>query len=57
MLYECFPLAFVMEAAGGSSHDGVDSILMRVLKAHDERSCICLGSELEVVKCLPAMQN
>lgn len=48
MLYECAPLAFVVEAAGGSSHCGVASVLEQTIKSANERSVISLGSKEEV---------
>ena len=55
-LYETFPLALLIEAAGGSSHDGRGSVLDQDLLSHDQRGALCLGSAAEVAKCLPAMQ-
>ena len=55
-LYEVFPLAFVIEAAGGAPHDGRGPALARVLAAHDERGGVCLGSAGEVARCAAAME-
>ena len=52
---QVLPLAFVVEAAGGASHDGAGSALDRTLASHDERGIVCLGSADEVVRCEAAM--
>jgi sedoheptulose-bisphosphatase len=59
VLYECLPLAFCIEAAGGASlgAGGVGSALDHTLVGHDDRSGICLGSAAEVEKCRAAMQE
>ena len=56
LLYECAPLAFVVEAAGGASHDGAGSILDRKIQSSGDRSIICLGSKAEVARSLPALR-
>ena len=58
VLYECLPLAFCIEAAGGASLGplGRGSMLEYKLLSHDDRSTICLGSRNEVEKCKAAMQ-
>lgn len=48
VLYECFPMAFVMEAAGGSAIDGRKRILDLVPTTIHERSPIFLGSRDDV---------
>ena len=55
LLYECAPLAFVIEAAGGASHAGAGSVLDRRIQSSGDRSVICLGSKAEVVKSVPAL--
>jgi sedoheptulose-bisphosphatase len=56
VLYECMPLAFVIEAAGGASLDGTGSSALNArLLSHDQRSSICLGSVEEVARCTAAM--
>jgi sedoheptulose-bisphosphatase len=55
-LYEVLPLAFVVEAAGGgSTTDGENSALDVVLRGHDDRSTVCLGSIEEVQRSRMAM--
>jgi sedoheptulose-bisphosphatase len=59
VLYECLPLAFCIEAAGGASLGvgGLGSALDHKLVRHDDRSGICLGSVAEVENCRAAMQE
>lgn len=56
LLYEVLPLALIVEAAGGASHDGRGSALARVVHTHGERGVVCLGSKAEVERCVPAMR-
>ena len=48
VVYECIPMAFLVECAGGRSSDGHGSVLNRVVKQCDERCGICVGSAAEV---------
>ncbi len=48
LLYECAPLAKVIEAAGGASSDGSQSISDVKIEAYDQRIPVCLGSRAEV---------
>lgn len=48
VLYECFPMAMIVEQAGGIATDGKNRILDLVPKQIHERSGIFLGSENEV---------
>ena len=61
MLYECMPLAFIVEAAGGCAGTNIEghyqAVLDTVLQSHDHRSTICLGSKQEVEKCASAMSS
>jgi len=57
VLYEILPLAFIVEAAGGASFDGVSSALDRKLQGHDDRSVVCLGSKAEVDRSREAMRS
>lgn len=51
LLYEVLPMAFLVEAAGGSSSDGrEESVLERVVEGLDERTPVCLGSKGEVAR-------
>lgn len=48
MLYECMPLAFIAEQAGGRATDGVTPILDIVPRTIHERSPLFIGSAHEV---------
>lgn len=48
LLYECFPMAHIIEHAGGRASTGKAPILDIVPKAIHERSPIFLGSDLDV---------
>lgn len=50
LLYEVAPMAFLIESAGGRSSDGAGSVLLRVVRACDERTAVCLGSAEEVAR-------
>lgn len=56
LLYEAAPIAFIMEAAGGASHDGKGSVLDRRIQAAQDRSIISLGTKVEVEKSIAALQ-
>lgn len=57
LLYECAPLAYIMEAAGGASRDGKGSILDLPIATLDARTPICLGSVAEVQKAQHCLQE
>lgn len=48
VLYECFPMAFIMEQAGGKASTGSKRILDLVPTAIHDRSPIFLGSKEDV---------
>ena len=48
LLYECAPIALLVEGAGGRSSDGERSILDVPISDADQRTTICLGSAREV---------
>ncbi|KAK3248727.1 hypothetical protein CYMTET_41818 [Cymbomonas tetramitiformis] len=48
MLYECFPMAFLVTQAGGAATDGTMPILQKIPNGIHERSPICLGSKIDV---------
>ncbi|CAL8468441.1 g7981 [Coccomyxa elongata] len=52
LLYECAPLAFVVEAAGGASSNGTESILQLSITSLDLRTPISIGSKEQVQKSL-----
>lgn len=51
LLFECAPLAFIMEKAGGAATDGKIRILEKAVSAIDERTPIYIGSVAEVKRC------
>ena len=48
LLYECAPMAFIVEAAGGASSDGQISILAVPVCSAEQCSQILLGSAVHV---------
>ncbi|KAI8910957.1 fructose-1,6-bisphosphatase class 1/Sedoheputulose-1,7-bisphosphatase [Gorgonomyces haynaldii] len=48
MLYECFPMAMIVEAAGGKASNGTSRILDLTPKGIHDRSAIFLGNKEEV---------
>ncbi len=48
LLFECGPLALIMEQAGGASSDGTKSILNVEIKDLDQRTPIIIGAKKEV---------
>ena len=51
LLYECAPVALLMEEAGGAASDGKGRILDKELKEIAQRSPIFVGSKEEVQRC------
>lgn len=51
LLFECAPLSFIVEAAGGSASDGKMRILDQKLEKLDQRTPIYIGSKEEVLRC------
>jgi sedoheptulose-bisphosphatase len=51
LLYECAPMALIMEEAGGAATDGKMRILDKVVETLDQKSEIFIGSEQEVKRC------
>jgi fructose-1,6-bisphosphatase len=51
------PLAYIVEAAGGRSHDGQGSALDIKITSTDVRSIVSLGSPDEVEKTVWALRN
>lgn len=51
LLFECGPMAYVMEKAGGAASDGYGPILDRRIEALAQRSPIYIGSKGEVKRC------
>ncbi len=48
LIYECAPLAYVVEKANGASSDLETSILEKKIEDLDQRTVVCLGSKEEV---------
>lgn len=58
VLYEVFPLSFIVAAAGGAAIlSSTISTLDMVCETHDQRSIVCMGSKAEVEKTKAAMDN
>ncbi len=45
LLYECYPLAFIIEQAGGLATDGKQRIMDVEIKNLHQRSALCIGSK------------
>ena len=48
VLYECFPMAFILEQAGGKASTGTERMLDYVPKGIHDRSGVFLGSKLDI---------
>lgn len=55
LLFECVPMAFLMEQAGGCASDGHMRILAKKLDSFEQRTPIYIGSKLEVERCEKAL--
>ena len=55
--FECGPLAFLVEAAGGASSDGKQSILKKTIDAIDQRTPLIIGSKDAVVKACDVLRS
>ena len=56
LLYECAPLGFIVEAAGGHAETATGSVLDMVISNTDIRTMVSLGSKSEVVRSRPALK-
>lgn len=56
LLYECAPLSFVIEAAGGASFCGRGSVLDLEIKDTGAKTTIAVGTREDVGACLEAMK-
>ena len=56
LLYECAPMAFIMEAAGGLAECATGSVLDLVISDTAIKTMISLGSRSEVERTRPALQ-
>lgn len=52
LLFECAPMSFLMEQAGGASSDGKIRILEKKVENIDQRTPIFIGSKGEVERCV-----
>ncbi len=57
LMYECNPMAYIIEQAGGRSSDGKQSILRIQPKALHEHTPVFLGSEEDVKLCEEFLQG
>lgn len=57
LMYECNPMAYVIEQAGGRSSDGTKSILQVQPTALHEHTPVFLGSEEDVKMCEEFLQG
>jgi len=57
LVYECNPLAFIIEQAGGRATDGFQRILDIDVKEVHQRSCIFIGSKNMVLKAEEMMRQ
>lgn len=55
LLYECAPLAYVIEAAGGASYCGRGSVLDLAITDTGAKTTIAVGTREDVDACLEAM--
>ena len=57
LVYECNPMAFIIEQAGGRATDGFNRILDKKVSTLHERSAIFIGSKSMVLKAEELMQK
>lgn len=57
LVYECNPMAFIIEQAGGRATDGFNRILDREVTSLHQRSAIFIGSENMVLKAEELMRQ
>lgn len=57
LVYECNPMAFIIEQAGGRATDGFERILDKEVGSLHQRSAIFLGSENMVLKAEEMMRD
>lgn len=50
LLYEAMPMAKLIQAAGGATSDGLQSILNILVDSCEQRTPVCLGSTAEVAR-------
>jgi fructose-1,6-bisphosphatase len=52
LLFECAPMSYLMEQAGGAGSDGKIRILEKKVENIDQRTPIFIGSKAEVDRCV-----
>jgi fructose-1,6-bisphosphatase I len=57
LVFECGPLAYLAEQAGGNASDGQNAILDKTIMTIDQRSPIILGSKNEVERSVRVLQS
>ncbi len=57
LLYEAFPLAYLVEAAGGAATDGVEPILDKVAQSLHDRTPLVIGTADAVQEATAAMRR
>ncbi|MFA5245662.1 MAG: class 1 fructose-bisphosphatase, partial [Pedobacter sp.] len=57
LVYECNPMAFIIEQAGGRATDGFERILDKDVNSLHQRSAIFIGSENMVLKAEELMRE
>jgi len=57
LLYEAFPLAYLVEAAGGAATDGVQPILDKVAQSLHDRTPLIIGSAAAVDKATQSVSS
>lgn len=57
LLYECGPMAYLVEQAGGASSNGEKSILDVEIREYHQRTPIFVGSKVEVQRSTQALQS
>ena len=57
LVFECGPMAYLMEQAGGAASDGTQPILDKKIESLSQRTPIFIGSKGEVKRCERELQN
>ncbi len=55
LLFECSPMAFLMEQAGGAASDGQIRVMEKKVDNFEQRTPIYIGSKAEVQRCKDAL--
>lgn len=57
LVFECGPLAYLMEQAGGSASDGAGLILEKTIETIDQRTPVVIGSKNDVSRMCDMLQS